>query len=394
VWHLDTGKELFVAGEHTAPITALVLLPESGVVVSASWDKTLLAWDVTRDRPLGIIAELPEPVIAIARDADHNALVASVRSGDLHRVSLPETLRPATVKRRGRAISAGKPPLPAQRVDVVQFSVTTPESVKPDETFLVKVWAHLERQRSEVLARARSELTDRDTLAASGEAALLPRGCRLTVRLTIAGFEVTRTSGAILWTGLIGTTAFPVHVPPSLKLGNHAGDASVFLDGILISTTYFTVCVGSVVAAAGQRHVRVSKAFASYSRRDTDLVLTWIQGFQRLQPGVTVFLDRKDLDTGTNWWDELCRNIDISDVFLLFWSGNAAHSTHVEQEWKYAKRRRGLDFIEPCPLVDPQSVPPPAALSSKHFDHWTTAYRWRPDVVATATGNMEGEHRG
>ena len=103
--------------------------------------------------------------------------------------------------------------LPARLDDTLAVTARflKPENAKLEFDYVV-------RRGSEVLARARSELTDRDTLAASGEAALLPRGCRLTVRLTIAGFEVTRTSGAILWTGLIGTTAFPVHVPPSLKI--------------------------------------------------------------------------------------------------------------------------------------------------------------------------------
>jgi len=57
-----------------------------------------------------------------------------------------------------------------------------------------------------------------------------------------------------------------------------------------------------------------------------------------------------------------------SDLFLLFWSTAASNSTWVKKELKFALKNRGLDFIQPIPLEDPSSVPPPKELESKHFN--------------------------
>src|SRR5262249_11110863 len=66
--------------------------------------------------------------------------------------------------------------------------------------------------------------------------------------------------------------------------------------------------------------------------------------------GTKVFLDIIDLRSGSGWEDALYEQIDTSDCFFLFWSSNAAQSSWVEREWRYALKRRGLDFINPLPL--------------------------------------------
>ena len=43
----------------------------------------------------------------------------------------------------------------------------------------------------------------------------------------------------------------------------------------------------------------------------------------------------------------------------------------MEWEWKLALRKKGLGFIDPVPLEDPDKVPPPAELADLHFgDKW------------------------
>jgi hypothetical protein len=50
----------------------------------------------------------------------------------------------------------------------------------------------------------------------------------------------------------------------------------------------------------------------------------------------------------------------------------------VEREWRCALERRGIEFIDPVPLADPDEVPPPAELGVElHFDDWLLAYRSR-----------------
>jgi hypothetical protein len=63
----------------------------------------------------------------------------------------------------------------------------------------------------------------------------------------------------------------------------------------------------------------------------------------------------------------MLKNIKGRDIFYLFWSPNAKQSKYVEREWKFALDQRGIDFIHPIPLTDPEKAPPPAELAGLHF---------------------------
>jgi len=78
-------------------------------------------------------------------------------------------------------------------------------------------------------------------------------------------------------------------------------------------------------------------------------------------------MDVLSLRSGENWEERLWDVIPKSDIFYLFWSLNAKQSEWVEKEWRCALRTRGLEFIDPVPLVSPEQVPPPSELSSIHF---------------------------
>ena len=122
-----------------------------------------------------------------------------------------------------------------------------------------------------------------------------------------------------------------------------------------------------------QAHLqRIEHAFASYATLDRAEVLRRVQGIQAV--GTKVFLDIVDLRSGSGWQDTLYKEIDASDSFFLFWSRNAAQSSWVEREWRYALKRRGLDFINPLPLEDPRTAEPPAELRSTHFNDMLLAF--------------------
>ena len=62
------------------------------------------------------------------------------------------------------------------------------------------------------------------------------------------------------------------------------------------------------------------------------------------------------------------------DIFYLFWSKSAALSEWVEKEWRLALLRRGLDYIDPIPLEEPEHAPPPKELSKLHFSDAYLSY--------------------
>lgn len=98
-----------------------------------------------------------------------------------------------------------------------------------------------------------------------------------------------------------------------------------------------------------------------------------MQGIEKL--GVKVFMDVRELKANVPYPTELEKHILDSDVLYLFWSLHASRSSWVEREWRYGMDVKGLDFIDPVPLVDPRKVPSPKELAeTKHFNDWTRAY--------------------
>lgn len=64
----------------------------------------------------------------------------------------------------------------------------------------------------------------------------------------------------------------------------------------------------------------------------------------------------------------LHKEIINRDIFFLCWSLYAKKSKNVEDEWKYALDKKGLDYIEPVPIDPPSICPPPEELNTKHFN--------------------------
>ena len=92
-------------------------------------------------------------------------------------------------------------------------------------------------------------------------------------------------------------------------------------------------------------------------------------------PSLNIFMDILSLRSGQNWEKELYKIIPGRDIFYLFWSQNAQRSHWVEVEWRCALETKGIDFIDPVPLVSPDVVPPPPELAAKHFNDWTLAFQ-------------------
>jgi len=96
---------------------------------------------------------------------------------------------------------------------------------------------------------------------------------------------------------------------------------------------------------------------------------------QKARPDMDIFFDVESLRSGDDWESALRREIENRDVLFLCWSSFAKNSEWVEKEWRYALINKGLDFIEPVPLVSPSECPPPDELKSKHFNDRALLYK-------------------
>jgi len=270
--------------------------------------------------------------------------------------------------------SKGTPAVPAETVDPVHFSVTSAAVMAPDSKPVIDVWAHLGEQRDQVLARAREKAVGRKVRIQGAGPVEVVRGTTLTACVRIAGLQVIPPHQPILWVGEIGNAGFRVIVPADAVKGSHEGTAIILTGGLAIATVPFDIEIGERVPGAlrlQERQRRYKKAFASYAGQDRVHVVEIIRGMEKARPSLNVFVDVADLRSGEHWQTRLQEEIVKRDVLYLFWSRAASRSKWVEWEWRCALEKRGINFIDPCPLVSPERVPPPAELTSLHFnDRW------------------------
>jgi molecular chaperone DnaK len=261
--------------------------------------------------------------------------------------------------------------------DLVHFSVTSPPIVTSGTVYLMDIWVHLEKQRQEVIKRALEEAGGAKIQIKSRGPVKVARGNVLTVRPRIQGFTVDPPQDVILWEGEIGNTTFTVTVPEDTKLESHAGVCEFYVSGLRVAALNFLIRVGAEAtepASLPSRETRARRAFASYASEDRDAVLARIQGLQKGVSDLDVFLDVASLRSGQRWQDMLRQEILGRDVLYLFWSRAASESKWVDWEWRCAYREKGLDFIDPVPLISPDEVRPPGELADLHFDDWVLAY--------------------
>jgi hypothetical protein len=273
---------------------------------------------------------------------------------------------------------SGDPVVPEAQLDRVHFSVTSPPSVLRGSSFVLNVWAHLDRQRREVLERARQESMGADVQIKSKGPIKIAHGTILIVGLRVADLTVDPSEDVILWEGEIGNATFALSVPEYVAEGTKHGVARIRLAGQEIARLNFIVRVGEPSLSCETAPVEVQRhrtAFASYASEDGDAVLGRIQGMQKVVPSLKVFYAAAELRSGEHWQERLKQEILRRDVMYLFWSEAACRSRWVDWEWRCGYRERGIDFIDPCPLVSPDSVPPPKELADKlHFNDWVLAY--------------------
>ncbi len=280
-------------------------------------------------------------------------------------------------------------------VDRVHFTVTAPAALRPAHAALVTLWAHLESQRAEVMARARQqrEADSLGMMSASKGPLRVARGAMLTVRLEVAGARIEDPEDSVLWDGEIGCANFLVTASANSENQGLCARALLYLSGVQIAKVQFVLQVGAASpdGIVPTTETRVRKAFASYSSADRDEVLGRLQGIRKAAPYLDIFFDVLTLRSGQQWETEIERMIPASDIFYLFWSLNARNSSWVEREWRTALGAGKPNFIDPVPLQPPDEAPPPPELASLHFNDWMLAFQRRrrslKEIESGNTGN-------
>ena len=258
-----------------------------------------------------------------------------------------------------------------RRGDAVLFAISVPHGCRAGSSFVACFCAYIEEARAMMRARL-SELGERKNKVVVD---LAPQrrvpwtvGAPVQVRLTGAHIGVTPQVQCFEWNGQCNVVNFSVTVEPGAAKAGVNLMFEISLDGVPIS--FVTV---HVKTAADARATQISdysapgSAFASYASEDAEVVGHKLSTLARWAPSLDIFQDCLDLTPNKSFKRRLAEEIERRDVFLLFWSRNAANSQWVRWEYGTARDKKGMDAILPMPLEDPQIAPPPKEFSQAHM---------------------------
>lgn len=277
------------------------------------------------------------------------------------------------------------------RVDPVDITVFAPPRVFQNRDYKFQVFIHRPDQYKFIQSYAWH--IDKEASAQGFESLPIEigRGEEITLHLTLHGAEVLDPVKQIIWEGypVLAVFGFNILDNPGHEhsLSHLVGTLRVIYKGIPIGHIKFNLRVDNEKTSdlrMDEYHGRTTnepagvpknyrQAFISYSVEDRTEVMKRVQMLSILK--IKSFLDILNLKPGSLWEEEIYSQIEASDLFLLFWSSNAANSEWVTREIEYAlKRKNGDDFampeIIPVPIEGPPPVPPPPELSHINFNDY------------------------
>jgi serine/threonine protein kinase len=276
-----------------------------------------------------------------------------------------------------------------QACDQVDATVFAPPIVANGQEFMVQVFAHLPAQSGQARELAQEFDPQAERRGFTSLELEVANGERLTFHLTMPGLRVDRPRAGLLWRRRPDAVQFGVLVPPDHPAGTVLGTVTVSLETVPVGHIKFKLTVTrgtpplhrSEPGPTGESAQRYRYAFISYASADRKEVLKRVQMLARLH--IRFFQDILDLDPGVRWERELYRQIDQSDLFLLFWSSPARESKWVLEEIRYALRRKGDNELAPpeiMPIVleGPPPPPPPDELAHLQFNDYLLYFMQDP----------------
>jgi hypothetical protein len=205
----------------------------------------------------------------------------------------------------------------------------------------------------------------------------MPKESEITLVPDVPGVSFNPPSRTFRWEKDVHREEFDLRADAALDGKVARGAISAYLGVILIARIDLAITVTSAHRDADDappaepiHATPYRKIFASYSRRDAEIVRQFEQFIETT--GDRFLQDVRHLRAGEKWDDGLLRLIDQADVFQLFWSSNSMGSPHVRREWEYALGLGRPAFIRPTFWEDPfPEAPadslPPESLRRLHF---------------------------
>ena len=222
----------------------------------------------------------------------------------------------------------------------VYSALFAPSEVTIGEWFKVQVHLYGEGD----LAKAKGKAREMDRSASLMEynplSLRIPYGTEVTIELSLwdKGVSCPKPVRTVRWIRMLSSTVFTLKVEDP-SLGSISGEVTLYVKGVPVGDLSFVCDVkagrANGIMAPGQAKA-FRKAFISYSHQDYETATVMASSFRALK--INYFFDHHSLETGAVFNEEIMRNIEDSDVFVLLWSEHSARSEYVRKEYTHAMK--------------------------------------------------------
>lgn len=240
-----------------------------------------------------------------------------------------------------------------RKSNTVYSSVFAPAEISRGDDMMVQVYVYKDGERDQVILEAIKSDESASERKYNPLNFKLKIGDKVDVHLNIAGASIDRSVKSFVWQGKYTCCAFCVHVPIDYDRKKLFCEVFLTVNGATLGELMFTTAIANVPSNYGTASVisrLFGKVFISYAHADTDTVKHYAKAYELGK--VKCFFDNRTLNSGDVYNEKIFDNIRTSDLFLLFWSKNAAASDYVKKEYQYAMQ-----------LAYPQMEPESATLS-------------------------------
>ena len=261
-----------------------------------------------------------------------------------------------------------------EEYDEVYSSIFAPSEVKPKTHMLVQVYLHLFGETEEVKALAQESDKNAERRDYIPLQCKLKKGDEVDVQLNIYGETLLMSDEkSVVWQGSFTKCCFDYFVPKDIDVDELSCVAMLTVNGMPVGEMRF---ITRIVDAPRQLNPEIiahkyNKVFISYAHKDESKVKSFHEGLKLA--GIEHFFDRAYLQTGDVFPQVIQDYINSADLFVLFWSENAAQSDYVQKERTQALER-AFPQVKPQQeaklSIYPMSIEPRAELPSDMRDNY------------------------
>ena len=271
-----------------------------------------------------------------------------------------------------RELSQDYPKANDEACDNVYSAIYSPAEVKRKSNMLIQVFFHLPEEEEKVKALAKEAQADAVRRYYTPLQCKLKKGDKVDISLNIYGEKLLQSDKEqVVWSGSITNCTFFYYVPKDIEDEQLRCEVFLSVNGAPIGKITF---VTNIVEAPRSLHPEIfsrsfKKIFISYAHQDEDIARPYAQAYK--YQGVDYFFDRDYLKAGDIFPQKIKDYINSADLFMLFWSKNAAKSDYVRKERDMALERAypKVKPIEKAPLsICPLSIEPRAELPENMRD--------------------------